>query len=58
MYWNSDDHYLILSSIIKPQHDKNIDVQKAIVKMDPYKIELDLRQRTVYQIDEKMQARI
>ncbi|CAD8167119.1 unnamed protein product [Paramecium pentaurelia] len=58
MYWNSDDHYLILSSIIKPQHDKNIDVQKAIVKMDPYKIDLDLRQRTVYQIDEKMQARI
>ncbi|CAD8160815.1 unnamed protein product [Paramecium octaurelia] len=58
MYWNSDDHYLILSSIIKPQQYKNVDLQKVVSKMDPYKVDLDLHQRTVYQIDEKMQARI
>ncbi|CAD8164451.1 unnamed protein product [Paramecium pentaurelia] len=58
IYWNPDDHYLILSSIIKPQQYKNVDIQKVVSKMDPYKIDLDLHQRTVYQIDEKMQARI
>lgn len=40
MYWNSDDHLLIIGSIIKPEFEKNIEIP---LSKDPYKINLKLR---------------